>query len=354
MAILFEKEWSKADLLQYVGDVSQIGGVHLKVLDDGPERGTRVADFSTGSGFRFSVLIDRGMDVGPADWAGRPLAWQSGVGAVHPAHYDPIGLGWLRSFPGGLMVGCGLDNVGPPNTDGGEDLGLHGRLSHTPAKLLGYGGEWDGDEYAMWVEGQIRHYKVFGANLVLRRRISTRLGSSSLCIEDTITNPGFQATPVQILYHCNFGFPVVSPDTELWIETEKSEPRDEGADTGFDRHTLFETPTPGYAEQVFLHQPRADDKGYSRAALVNRAMSFGAYVRFRKEELPRMVEWKMMGQGTYVVGLEPNNCGVSGRGLEREAGTLQFLEPGETLCTALEIGALPNAAALEAYSRADI
>ena len=102
MATLFGKRYTRAELLQYVGDVSQVCGVRLKTLDNGAERGVRVADFDTGSGFRFTVLIDRAMDIGPADWSGKPLAWTSGVGAVHPGLYDPIGLGWLRSFPGGL------------------------------------------------------------------------------------------------------------------------------------------------------------------------------------------------------------------------------------------------------------
>ena len=350
MATLFGKTFTRAELLPRIGDVSQVGGVCLKTLADGAERGVRVADFSTGSGFRFGVLIDRGMDIGPAEWAGRPLAWQSGVGAVHPAYFDPTGLGWLRSFPGGLMVGCGPDNVGVPSTDEGEEFGLHGRLSHTPAELLSHGGEWQGDEYKMWVEGQVRHHKVFGPNLTLKRRISTQLGSNSLLIEDAITNVGFQLTPLQILYHCNFGFPVVSADTELWIDTEKSEPRDEGSASAFDRFNRFEDPTPGFSEQVYLHRPKADSQGYARAALVNRAMSFGAYVRFRRAELPQMIQWKMMGQGVYVVGLEPANCGVGGRSSDREQGVLRTLEPGEQVCTRVEIGALPDAAAIETYA----
>ena len=37
----------------------------------------------------------------------------------------------------------------------------------------------------------------------------------------------------------------------------------------------------------------------------------------------------MMAEGTYVVGIEPANCGVEGRAAERRAGTLEFIEPGE-------------------------
>jgi hypothetical protein len=350
MVALYGETYTKAELLRYIGDISQLGSVQVKTLEDGTERGVRVADFDTGSGLRFTVLIDRGMDIGPASWAGRPLAWISGVGAVHPAYYDPVGLGWLRSFSGGLMVGCGLDNVGLPNSDDGEDLGLHGRLSNTPAELIGHGGAWKGDEYAMWVEGQVRHYKMFSAHLVLGRKISTTLGSNCLSLEDTITNVGFEKTPLQILYHCNFGFPIVSPDTELLLETEQSEPRDEEAAKGFERHARFEPPTPHYAEQVFYHHPRADSGGYANAALVNRAAHLGAYIRFRTVELPHLVQWKMMGQGTYVVGLEPANCWVQGRAHDRKGGILRFLEPGEHVSTHLQIGVLPNVAAIEAYS----
>jgi hypothetical protein len=350
MATLFGRRYTRTELLQHVGDVSQLGGVRLKVLDDGAERGVRVADFTTGSGLRFSVLIDRGMDIGAADWGGKPLSWISGAGAVHPAYYDPIGLGWLRSFPGGLMVGCGLDNVGLPSSDGDEELGLHGRLSNTPSELISCGGAWQGDEYEMWVEGQVRHYKLFSANLLLRRKISTWLGSDRLSLEDTIVNQSFETTPLQLLYHCNFGFPVVSPHTELWVDTVRCEPRDEEAAGGFEERARFQAPTPGYAEQVFYHYPRADDEGYARAALINQRMRFGAYIRFRMAELPHLVQWKMMGQGTYVVGLEPGNCWVQGRAHDREQGVLQFLQPGEGVSTHLEIGVLPDADAVEAYA----
>ena len=67
MATLFGTTFTRSELLQRVGDVRQLGGVRLKTLSDGGERGVRVVDVATGSGFSFSVHIDRGMDIGAAD-----------------------------------------------------------------------------------------------------------------------------------------------------------------------------------------------------------------------------------------------------------------------------------------------
>ncbi|MCX6113197.1 MAG: DUF4432 family protein, partial [Proteobacteria bacterium] len=82
------------------------------------------------------------------------------------------------------------------------------------------------------------------------------------------------------------------------------------------------------------------------SALVNKAFNngqgFGFYVKYLKSQLPRFIEWKMNGEGAYVVGMEPANCLVEGRGKERANGTLQFLQPGEKREYNLEIGVLPS------------
>jgi hypothetical protein len=310
-------------------------------LADGFERGVRTADFRTGSGFEFTVLADRGMDIGWAGYRGTPLAWRSPAPASAPAFYEPEGLGWLRGFSGGLLTTCGLTYFGAPGTDESQALGLHGRASYIPATHVAYGGSWVGDEYEMWVEGQMRQVAVYGENLVLRRRIRARLGESRLFLEDTVTNEGHQAAPLMLLYHCNFGFPVVSEDTELQVASSV-QPRDEEATKGLAQCRRFEPPTPGYREQVFYHTPVPDAQGYTRAALVNRefggGVGLGAYVCFRPDELPCLVQWKMMGQGHYVCGLEPATNWVGGRAVERAAGRLGFLEPGQSRQYHLEIG----------------
>jgi hypothetical protein len=87
-----------------------------------------------------------------------------------------------------------------------------------------------------------------------------------------------------------------------------------------------------------------DKDGYAYSALVNKAFNngqgFGFYVKYLKSQLPRFIEWKMNGEGTYVVGMEPANCLVEGRDKERESGTLQFLQPFEKREYELEIGVL--------------
>ncbi len=355
MATLYGVTYTRAELLQHIGDISQLAGVRIGELSDGFERGVRAADFCTGSGLEFTVLADRGLDIGPASFCGAALAWRSPTTAIAPAFYAPEGLGWLRGFAGGLLATCGLSYFGAPGSDEGQALGLHGRASYLPATHVSYGGEWRGDDYELWLTGQVREATVFGENLVLRRRISARLGESRLTVEDSVTNEGYTATPHMLLYHLNFGFPLLSPDAELLIGPAETQPRDDVAAAGLAEHRRFGPPTPGYREQVFYHTPRGDADGYGRAALVNRAFGggqgLGVSIRFRLAELPRLVQWKMIGQGTYVCGLEPATNWVEGRAKERAEGRLQLLEPGETRRYRLEIGVLTSAAEIEAFER---
>ncbi len=352
MARLFGETMSRGDLLARTGNISQLGGVTAAELSDGFERGVRIANVRTGSGFDFTVLVDRGLDIGPAAYCGTPLAWRSPTTAVAPAFFEPDGLGWLRGFQGGLLTTCGLTYFGAPGLDEGIPLGLHGRASYLPATQFTYGGAWRGDDYDLWVSGQTRESSVFGANLVLRRRIGCRLGEAQFVVEDSVTNEGYEPTPHMLLYHINLGFPVVAEGSELLTSPGRVVPRDEDAAKGLGRQNSFEPPTPGYKEQVFYHELSADQEGYVLAAIVNRGFcggrGLGVYVRFRKAELPWLVQWKMMGQGHYVCAIEPATNLVGGRALERSEGRLLTLQPGATRRYHLEIGILASRADIEA------
>jgi hypothetical protein len=337
MAHLFGRAWKKRELLDRVGDLSQIAGVRLAEWTDGSERGVRVAEVRTGSGLAFSVLLDRGMDLGPASFRGVPLAWISPAGFAHPARHEPDGLGFLRTFGGGLMTGCGLTTLGAPDEDEGERLGLHGRLSHLSARHVSVEETWIGDECSLLVRGEMRQARVFGENLRLVRSITAALGGSRIEIRDAVENLGPRPAPLMVLYHINLGFPLLSPTARLEAPPHEVRARDAVAASGLDAWMRFDEPTAGYAEQVFYHDLPAEKDGWASVALCNSAAALSLVVRFKKDTLPNLVQWKMMGQGEYVLGLEPANCLVEGRSRERARKTLQTIQPGETRDFAVEI-----------------
>ncbi len=352
MVTLYGKQWTRAELARHIGKESQLGGVRLCELADGNSRGLRAADVDTGSGLVYTVLLDRGMDVGVARYKGASLVWESATGPVHPAYFEEEGRGWLRSFHGGMVVTCGMTTAGAAAIEDGEDLGLHGRISHTPAANVWTDGAWRGDEYEMWVRGKMRQAAVFGENLVMDRRIWSRLGESRLMIRDLVTNEGTLTTPHMLLYHVNFGFPLLAEGTELLAPSRRVAPRDAIAAPGLGAHNRYEAPIDGYQEQCFYHDLVADGSGYVTVVLANRAFGgaqgLGVYLKYRQAELPIFTQWKMVCAGTYITGLEPANCRVEGRPKERAEGRLQFLEPGESRETVLEIGVLGSNAEIDA------
>jgi len=349
---LFGVDYEPADLRRLVGSEAQIAGIRLVELADGRTRGMRAAEVYTGSGFRFQVLIDRGLDVGAAEDAGRPLAWLHPA-LASPAFHERKGIGWLRTFGGGLVTTCGLTHFGPPDDEGPEGFGLHGRASHLPAENVRLRQEWREDRYVLEIEGETWQGRLFGENLRLHRRIATHMGARSLTIEDRVVNEGFRPTPLAVLYHCNLGFPVVSPDSELLVSDRKVWPRDAEAESGFDVRRQLEPPQDGYAEQVFFHEPQPDASGFAAAAVVNRGLELGAFARWRATELPVLAQWKMMGPGEYVCGLEPSTHVMAPTRRElREQGLPRELAPGDSVSLHLEIGALPDAEAITTFESA--
>ncbi len=340
MAQLYGREWTRRELLDHVGDLSQVAGIRLCELSDGAERGVRVAQIRSGSGFNVDVLLDRGMDLGMAEFRGIPLGWASPVGAFpHPAFYEPEGKGWHRTWGGGLLTGCGLTQVGQPNIDNEETLGQHGRLSVLPARRVQYGEDWMGDECLLWLQGQVRQAWLIGENLLLTRRLEIRLGTSTLSLRDVIENLGRATSPLMLLYHLNLGFPLLDSHARLLAEPHPVRLAATGLEAKPEDWQAFPPPLPSHPGQVYIHDLPTDVDGWAAIRVANAPLDLGFTLRFTKSSLPNLFEWQFMRQGAFVLGLEPANCMNQGRAQEREAGTLPFIEPGERREFALEIAA---------------
>jgi hypothetical protein len=353
MAVLYGKEVDKKALLKKVGSISQVAGIKRYTLLEGRGKGVEAADVRTGSGFSFTVLPSRGMDISFAQYKGKSLCWRSQTGDASPSYYEPEEFEWLRSFYGGLLVTCGLTQAGMPCVDNRERLGLHGRISNIPAVDVSTQCEWEDDDYIMKIKGKVTQAKVFGENVCLTREITARLGESRLFVHDVVENLGFEDVPHMILYHINGGYPVVDKGSRLIAQVNNVSPRDDEAKIEQGRYNQFSEPIHGFKERVYYLDMAEDRDGFVTAALVNKTCNndqgFGFYIKYLKKELPQFVEWKMNGEGTYVVGIEPANCMVRGRAKEREAKTLQFMKPGEKREYHLEIGVLSGKESIGKY-----
>jgi len=338
VAHLYQREWSREELVRYTGTMNQVAGIQSLEASDGIERGSRLIQVWTGSGLTFNILPDRAMDIAACQYKGISLAWRSPTGDAHPAYYEPSGTGWLRNFQGGMLVTCGLDTFGPPVQDGAEELGQHGRVSNLPAREVGYHAGWVDDTYRLGVEGEVRQTKVFGENIVLRRQISTCLGSNKIHLEDTVTNEGFSPTPHMIMYHINTGFPLLTENTRLKFDVLETLPEDDASARGLAEWRIFQPPTPGFQEQNFIHTPVANPDGWAHAEVENPDLGLGLRLSFDTQTLPYLNEWKMMGEGLYVLAIEPMNCNpIPGRAAMRSQKTLPVLQPGEICCYSLEL-----------------
>jgi hypothetical protein len=357
MPRLWNEEISRRELLRRVGGIEQVAGVRLVTLGDGNERGVRVLEFRTGSGFEFEVVVDRAMDIGRCARDGRAIGWESGVGFGGPWFGEYDELGWLRNWGGGFVTTCGLDHALSGATDTArqyhyaakptETHGLHGRVSNRPARLTAYGERWDGDECILFAEGEIKQAAMFGEHLLLRRRIETRVGANSFTIHDEVENIGWDPTPHIMLYHVNVGFPVVDGGAELLVPTKSVQPLGEyeaGA------YRTLDDPEPDHYERVYEHDVIAEASGAVPCGIINRARQIGAYEVFKIYQLPHQFVWRMLGEGGYVVGIEPCSNRPVSRLKMREDGDLIILQPGEKRIYDLEFGALAGGAELDGFA----
>ena len=336
-----------SELRRRIGDTSQLVSTRAVRLTDGNEDGVRAIDARAAGGLSAMILADRGLDLGAVWAAGQQVGWQSTTGAVHPAYFHADD--WLRSFHGGMLTTCGLQNVGLPSDDEGVSHGLHGRISHIAARNVTHRVVEQEGLLVAEVAGEMRETDVFGADLLLRRRIRLPMDEAVLYVDDEIVNQGHAPAGLMLLYHVNVGYPVVADGAQLITPAAEVTPRDDGAARAMAERTDFPPPEDGFAERVYRHELEPTVAPTVSASIVNPDFEptdgIGLTVSWDPRALPRMWQWRMLGPGMYLTGLEPANCDLAGRAAEREAGTLQLLGPGESFASGISIRVSMGAAA---------
>ncbi len=332
MAMVFGTELTKKELLKRVGSIDAIAGVRRSVLQDGRARGMQVYEVNNGR-IRFNVFIDKCMDVGELYYDGMPLYFLARPGIINNNYwYD--GANSPRSIMCGMMFTCGLGNVGPMQEGGGSVQPQHGFIRNSPAEQHGARCYWEGDDYYIELTGLMREASLFGENITLRRRITTKLGEECIHIHDEIENENVSPAPLMLMYHCNAGYPLLDKNSRMVFDALSSKGRDKVADEGMKAESfkVFGEPENGYAEQVFYHK-LADKNGRCAATMVNPDKKLAFTIDFENKELPYLIHWKCKASGDYVTGIEPSNCHPEGVNKEKADGTLRVLAPHEKIET---------------------
>ena len=251
--------------LGQIANIESVAQSREYIVQGGPAHGMRVVDVRVAGGIDLRVLPDRGLDIGDAWFRGVPLAWTSAVGEHRPA--SPTNdRKWVDTFGGGLVVTCGLENVGAPS----EGHGLHGRFTYLAASHVQTATITDSDGLHVIVEGTIRETSAVDRNIEVRRRIDTAVGRGRLVVEDHITNRSSNDADCALLYHFNFGYPLIDADTTVDVDSDGVEARDVASYPDKDSWRRPGLPVAGAEELVVEHRVRQDGNGRSSASITNR------------------------------------------------------------------------------------
>jgi len=283
----------------------------------------------TSGGLQADIMADTGMDIGLVRYNGKNVSFLSKNGYDSPASFSAAGSEFLFTFPGGLLYTCGLRSTGAPNTDGDEYHPMHGRIHSQPVTNLVTCVKDDN----LIIEGTLKESALFGHALKLRRRITLPVWGSKIIIEDIIENLTPYPEELAVLYHFNFGYPLLSESSKLLLpENRRTTPRTDYAKTGLEKICEFNAPIDGEEEQVFFHELK---DGWAK--LENADIGIAMTLRWNLDNLPILAQWKSMTSGDYALGLEPSNNFIMGRSAERDNGTLQVLDAFDSVEMRLEV-----------------
>ncbi|HEY0074317.1 MAG TPA: DUF4432 family protein, partial [Abditibacteriaceae bacterium] len=243
-------------------------GVDLIIVDNGK--------------LQFTVVPTCGMSVLSVQSGDVHLGWDSPVKeVVHPAFINLQnrgGLGWLEGF-NEWLVRCGLESFGPPGTDrfindDGEEvtneLTLHGKIGNIPASEVEVVVN-TAPPYRIRVRGRVEERAMFGPQLELQTEISTEPGSSTFRISDSVTNHSAQPQEFQLLYHVNYGPPLLEGGSTFVAPVAHITPINDYSAQDIENYAIYAAPTVGFREQVYCMQFLADAEGQTSVMLQNQA-----------------------------------------------------------------------------------
>ncbi|GGD26299.1 aldose 1-epimerase family protein [Franconibacter pulveris 1160] len=306
--------------------------IEQKVLHGGKQEGSKIITLASENGLTIVLSPTRGMNLLHAQGFGVRLGWDSPVKeVVNPAFINlesRNGLGWLEGF-NEMMVRCGYEWTGHPTTADGQLYTLHGKAGNTPASRV----EVEVSEsapYEIRIRGLIKESTFKKADLQTMTELRYVPGSNSFSLHDVLTNHADYPHDYQIIYHSNFGKPILEEGARFIAPLANVSPFNDYAKGGMKAWNTYSAPTKDFDEMVFNLTPLADANQQTLAAVINKAGDKGAAIGFNVSQLPVLTMWKNTDtekQG-YVTGIEPGTSYAYPVTIEREQKRVKQLAPG--------------------------
>ena len=332
-------------LLKRLGNIDQIAGIRMEYLAEGNGAGKRIARVWNAAGLSFSVLPDRCMDLYDFSYRGINIAFHSKNGLGAERLFAPQASEFFSYWGGGMLATCGLDNVGGAvSRDPMKPYPIHGRIGSRAAELVSTDAHWEGNDYILELYGYVRESRLYGRSLELRRRIQTSLNAHEVIICDTITNLGDESEPVFLLYHFNFGYPLLDENSLFFGPGSDTE---EYSTVGDSEYSRMHAPVDGAEQQTFCHKPHP--QGETTAGLYNPDLGIAAYLRYDSSALPYLLEWKCLKSHDYVLAIEPANCPARDRETDLSRNAAFLLGAYESITYQVTLGVAEGATAKAFY-----
>lgn len=314
---------------EYIGNINQLFSVKKYQFIDGKQDSVKAIDINNGAGIDMTILLDKCMDFAQLKFKSKNLNFITPTGIVSPQFYDDTNADWLKSWTAGFLTTCGLSNIGSACIDQGEKFGIHGRLSNTPAENISISVIEEDEIPVLKVTGTMKQAVMFGENLTLKRTVTCRYGVNEIEIEDDVYNDGYKTQPIMLLYHFNIGYPLLSENARLFIPSKKVSGRDEHAQEHIKQWNEITPPVKDFQEMCFYHDIEGNADGMKIVGIDNEKEELSVRIHYNGKLLDHFVQWKMLGKGEYVMGLEPCNATIDGRSNARENKSLKEINPNE-------------------------
>ena len=325
MAKINGKEYTREELLNFSGEIAQLASIEEFRFDAGARRGMKAYRVRNAAGLSFEVIPDMCLDISNLSYKGVNISWLSKTGYAAGNYAAPVLGEFGHYFAGGMLWTCGLKNTGDDYVnENGTFQHAHGRLGITPAENVWQKAYWEGNDYILSLGGEIRDAELCGYNLHITREMKTCLDGTGIEITDTLENLEPVETDYLLLYHFNFGFPFISPQTRF-LPGERSADilgRTPKAVQNKETWDVYTEPLVEEEEECFFHHLKADETGMAHFRAENDALGIGACVSFDPELLPILTFWKSVRTGEYVAGIEPGNSYLGGLHDSRKRGVI--------------------------------